>query len=64
MIDNNPLISVIMNCYNGEKYLKSPFKVYLISLILIGSLFFGIIYQQIKVQKLLRSLIIKKSNII
>tara|TARA_Y100001958_G_C21146877_1_gene484055 strand:+ start:338 stop:1141 length:804 start_codon:yes stop_codon:yes gene_type:complete len=22
MIDNNPLISVIMNCYNGEKYLK------------------------------------------
>ena len=55
-----PLVSVIMNCYNGETYLKRRLKVFYLSLIKIGKLFFGIIYQQTIVKKLYQSLMIKE----
>ena len=63
MIDNNPLISVIANCYNGEKYLKELVQSLFDQSYTNWELIFWDNYQQIKVQKLLRSLI-KKSNII
>ena len=57
---NYPLVSVIMNCYNGETYLKEAIESIYLSLIKIGKLFFGIIYQQTIVKKLYQSLMIKE----
>ena len=50
-MNENPLVSVIINCHNGEKFLKIVLKVFLINHIEILKLFFGTIGQQIIVIK-------------
>ena len=37
MIKKKPLVSIIMNSYNGEKFLKYSIKSYLIKLIKTGN---------------------------
>ena len=51
-----PETSIIMNCHNGEKFLKKAIDSILAQSIKIGNLFFGTIDQQIKVKKYLKVL--------
>ena len=53
---NNPKVSIIMNCFNGAKYLRQSIKVLFLNLTKIGSLFFGIICQLMIQEKYLKAL--------
>ena len=51
-----PEISIVMNCHNGEKYLKDPIKSVLRQTYKNWELIFGITAQQIEVKKYLNLL--------
>ncbi len=50
-MNNQPLVSVIMNCYNSDEYLIEAIDSVISQHIQIGKSSFGIISQQIKVLK-------------
>ena len=58
MIENAPLISIIMNCYNGEKYLREAINSVYAQTIKIGRLYFGIMHLMILVVILLNHMIV------
>ena len=61
---NEPLVSIIMNCFNGERYLNESLKSILDQSYQNWELIFGIIYLKIVVKKSLIDIKIKDLNIL
>ena len=65
MSEKTPLVGIIINCYNGEKYLAEAINSiqFMHKLIKIGKLFFGTMHQSI-IAPILQNLMTKNLNII
>ena len=59
----NPLISIIMNCHNGEKFLPEAIESIKNQTYKTGKLFFGIMPRLIKSLKIFKNLKEKSLNI-